>query len=654
MFVIPIGTRQSGELGAPRLALGLGALLVAVHVALSGAIDAGVRAERDATVAVVSVFAAAPHVTVPNDVIEASDPSFRAAADRSRSFKATIDARGGPRPSDDPRMDAVRRVEAQLANRGKAPPAPFESEDAFEAAYAETTELSRTEDQARFDAAIALWREARSSSLRRQLGFSPQAPTATGAFLHMFLTLDWIALIFAACLIVVAVAGLLEFWPGWLVVALALAGGLVGAAALFVSAPPSDTVYAGPEAAIAALLGAFAVRLRNQPIRFAAVRSSIANARVFEAPAGLMLVFWVLGVGLQYLRSDGSAHIAAVLASFVFGVASAFAIRRAGVEAEESESGAESLLSRELARKRERWGLDVPNSEAGLKRADEGRALDFLVPDPEVEASLEPEAPAPQPTAEWVPPPRHAPPRPSASPWAPDPGPPPIPHAAASAPANQTRIARPLPPRDAPVALPPDAPPAPSPQEDRGRMSLTPPDELEFELPPLEELPKHPPPFAPRLPPPKPLPTIPRPTYSVAFRGPDVQAVPEAVRVKADAIAMTLPVAIRTDDNRQILTAYTRSGEESVSGLDPNEAIRLARALDAEGYTAAALAATRQAAAREPRGPYAARALLLEARFLLALEDKASTRAVLEDILSRFPGDPVRDLAKEMLADLDG
>ena len=117
---------------------------------------------------------------------------------------------------------------------------------------------------------------------------------------------------------------------------------------------------------------------------------------------------------------------------------------------------------------------------------------------------------------------------------------------------------------------------------------------------------------------------------------------------------MTLPVAIRTDDNRQILTAYTRSGEESVSGLDPNEAIRLARALDAEGYTAAALAATRQAAAREPRGPYAARALLLEARFLLALEDKASTRAVLEDILSRFPGDPVRDLAKEMLADLDG
>jgi membrane associated rhomboid family serine protease len=170
-------------------------------------------------------------------------------------------------------------------------------------------------------------------------GLVPAAPTVRGLFGHLFLHGSWLHLL-GSFLFLLAAGPLIEDrWGRGLFLLFFLAAGLAGAALFVFRSPGFDEPLIGASGAIAGAMGAYLVSFWRTQIRFVYWLGFFFGS--FSAPAWLMLSLWFVHelASASLLEgqsvSGGIAHGAHV-GGFLFGMASAGAVRLAGLTAIES------------------------------------------------------------------------------------------------------------------------------------------------------------------------------------------------------------------------------------------------------------------------------------------------------------------------------
>jgi membrane associated rhomboid family serine protease len=164
-------------------------------------------------------------------------------------------------------------------------------------------------------------------------GLTGTDPSTMGFLTHMFMHAGWFHLIGNLFLLFLAGPALEDRWGRPLYAAFYLVAGLASGA-FFIAMESTHLPLVGASGAIAGVLGAFLVRYAKTPIRFFYFFFFIrVFTGTFEAPAWAVLPLWfgnellAASVGVE----DGVAYWAHV-GGFLFGVATALAIRQLGLE----------------------------------------------------------------------------------------------------------------------------------------------------------------------------------------------------------------------------------------------------------------------------------------------------------------------------------
>jgi membrane associated rhomboid family serine protease len=177
--------------------------------------------------------------------------------------------------------------------------------------------------------------EQRDAHPFSRLGLRRDDPTMTSLFTCMFVHDGGLHLVFNMLFLWAVGVNLEETWGRSLFALAYLLGGLCASAAWLASAPRGEgQLVVGASGAVAAIMGAFAVRHFFKKIRFF---SLLPTPAVYALPGGFLLVPWFIGE-LHATTRDGAADegvaFAAHVGGFVAGAGLAFAVKAMRAEHE--------------------------------------------------------------------------------------------------------------------------------------------------------------------------------------------------------------------------------------------------------------------------------------------------------------------------------
>ncbi|MCX7782803.1 MAG: rhomboid family intramembrane serine protease [Meiothermus sp.] len=202
--------------------------------------------------------------------------------------------------------------------------------------------------------------EALNSRPEYRFGYRQDGPWIN-AVLSLFLHGGWIHLLGNLLLLYLLGIKLEDLWGGGVVLGLFLVGGAVASLSHGLFSGSGNPVI-GASGAIAALMGAFLVRLHR--IRVRMLGFFFVRVFVFTWPAWVVLVLWFLQQVLTIVNgTSGNIATWAHLGGFGFGVVAALALRllplEKGLLGEEQRPGEDKLLMQ--LEEGERWlGLGSP------------------------------------------------------------------------------------------------------------------------------------------------------------------------------------------------------------------------------------------------------------------------------------------------------
>lgn len=202
----------------------------------------------------------------------------------------------------------------------------------FDAPPAEALAAQQAEFEALMGRALAVAREGPYAAW----GFTPAEPSPPGLLTHQFMHAGWLHLLANLLFLYLSAPFVEDLWGRVLFGAFYLAGGAAAAGAHALAYPSSGLPLVGASGAIAAVMGAFLVTLATTRIRFLWAFMVIGvRWGTFDAPAWIMLPFWLLYQVLQANVAGDSTGVAfwAHIGGFGFGAAFAAALRFSGLEA---------------------------------------------------------------------------------------------------------------------------------------------------------------------------------------------------------------------------------------------------------------------------------------------------------------------------------
>jgi membrane associated rhomboid family serine protease len=201
---------------------------------------------------------------------------------------------------------------------------------------AASSEEERAEQQAQLDASIATMKRAREGSWLRRLSLVPQRGLSqVGWLTHMFLHFGWLHLIGNLFFFYLCGPLLEDIWGRRNFGAFYVAGGLVAAVAHYLIDRHSPSTMAGASGAIAACMGAFAVRFSTRKIRIGYLIFFLRIFRgTFSLPAWVCGLLWFGSEVLDFFVAGGDSGVAVMahIGGFAFGAAVAVSLKSSGVE----------------------------------------------------------------------------------------------------------------------------------------------------------------------------------------------------------------------------------------------------------------------------------------------------------------------------------
>lgn len=206
---------------------------------------------------------------------------------------------------------------------------------------------------------------ALDSRLEYRFGYRKDGPWINALF-SLFLHGGWIHLLGNMLLLYLLGIKLEDLWGGGAVLGLFLVGGAIASVShgLFSSAP-----VIGASGAIAALMGAFLVRLYQ--IRVRMLGFFFVRVFIFTWPAWVVLVIWFLQQVLTVVTgTSGNVATWAHLGGFGFGVVAALALRVLSLE--------KGLLSEVQRRGEDKWLAQLEDGERWLGLGSPKQALHAL------------------------------------------------------------------------------------------------------------------------------------------------------------------------------------------------------------------------------------------------------------------------------------
>jgi membrane associated rhomboid family serine protease len=244
---------------------------------------------------------------------------------------------------------------------------PKQAQDAIaEEAEAPDDEAELALEQAELNGMAQTIEAKRDSSwLRRGALVPAHGMFQWGWLLHMFLHFGWMHLL-GNLLFFYLVGPLLEdIWGRFVFPAFYLVGGGVAALAHFALNPGSDVSMAGASGAIAACMGAFAVRFARRNIRFAYFATFAF--KVFKGtrlvPAWVWGLFWFGSEVLDFfLKSDNGVAVMAHIGGFAFGAAVAIVLKASGIERKYLEPSVERTHTK----------IQHPSLQLGIEAQERG------------------------------------------------------------------------------------------------------------------------------------------------------------------------------------------------------------------------------------------------------------------------------------------
>ena len=187
-----------------------------------------------------------------------------------------------------------------------------------------------------------------------------------GWLTHMFLHFGWMHLLGNLFFFYLVGPLMEDIWGRPLFAGFYLACGLVAGGAHALLDPSSSTMMVGASGAIAACMGAFALRYAKRGVRLAYF---IWILRIWRGttfwPAWLCGLLWFLNEGWNFLRSGGDSGVAVMahLGGFAFGALLALGLRASGVESKYVAPKVEATFT---------WQQhpSIQNAQAALERGE--------------------------------------------------------------------------------------------------------------------------------------------------------------------------------------------------------------------------------------------------------------------------------------------
>lgn len=240
--------------------------------------------------------------------------------------------------------------------------ATLEADDATTATPAEQTTFNNlVKDYETMLHSRATWR----------FGFHLQG-NPLGLLLHMFLHGGWAHLLSNMWLLLLVGFKIEDLWGRWVYIGLYLSGGIVAAMA-HVVITGSNAPLVGASGAIAALMGAFLLRLYKTRIQFVYFGMFMFRPvfKRFSLAAYVVLPFWFIKEGLVAVTGQsGNVATWAHLIGFAFGVVVAFIFRVTNVE--------QNWLTDEQKREETKGIEDLDEAEALVKTGMGRQAIEPL------------------------------------------------------------------------------------------------------------------------------------------------------------------------------------------------------------------------------------------------------------------------------------
>ena len=187
------------------------------------------------------------------------------------------------------------------------------------------------------------YKETKGDLLINKLGFVPAEFPSLGFFTHMFLHGGWLHIIFNLWFLYLVGICLEQIWGRFPFLGFYIAGGLAAALLEYVFHPHLQIPMIGASGAVAAAMGAFAIRYGKERIDCLLVAIIFIKpiVRYFTAPAWLLLGLW-LGAQLffaeMYRGMEEQAAVAfwAHIGGFFFGATVAWFVQTIGIDKAET------------------------------------------------------------------------------------------------------------------------------------------------------------------------------------------------------------------------------------------------------------------------------------------------------------------------------
>jgi membrane associated rhomboid family serine protease len=198
---------------------------------------------------------------------------------------------------------------------------------------AENAPNATPSDQQTFDKMVQEYETMLRSKPAWRFGFHSHG-NPLGLFFHMFLHGGWVHLLSNMWLLWLVGFKIEDLWGRWVFLGLYLSGGVV-AAMSHVLITGTDLPLVGASGAIAALMGAFLLRLYKTRIHFVFFALVFLRPvfKRFSLPAYVVLPFWFLKEGfVAFTGQSGNVATWAHLAGFAFGVVVTFIFRATKLE----------------------------------------------------------------------------------------------------------------------------------------------------------------------------------------------------------------------------------------------------------------------------------------------------------------------------------
>ncbi|MFT5434484.1 MAG: membrane associated rhomboid family serine protease, partial [Myxococcota bacterium] len=340
-IIIPVGLDHHLRRGLPYATFALALILIGIFLLTRSPIEASQEAQAERASNIIEHWQAFPWVHVPDDVAKLIMEDH--AVQRERQLRWTAEYDEDPTSAaekiqqPDSRLGAggMAILNAEAMGLSNGVPKILSDDEMGDVAKLAFWQLLRdTSRQWREDTEHQLvgllddFKSARLADPTYRYGYIPDKPTARGLFAHMFLHAGWLHLIMNILFFYLAAVALEDVWSAATLVGVYVACGVAGALVWGASSSAGAIPMVGASGAVAGLMGAFLVRLRQTNIRFV-WSVFLVRWKSFNAPASLMLPLWIIAELMSAMFFSDMSNVAywAHIGGFCAGVSIALVFK---------------------------------------------------------------------------------------------------------------------------------------------------------------------------------------------------------------------------------------------------------------------------------------------------------------------------------------